>query len=149
MNLSAIQTNLKLLENTTINYSRAGGGAGSILLVTTNNDISIWVWCYWEIRLSDVVLATADDDTTAVVGKIAVAARQLEGKKIIRVEMDPTYYDLHIFIEGDYELIINCESQPDGEDTLLNNWELWIKDKNTAYTITCDFTIIETPYEIK
>lgn len=129
------------LENSIITYSRAGGGAGSILLITTNADISLWIWCYWEIKESGTILANADDDATAIVGKVAIAARQLEGKKINKVELDPIYYDLHISLEGDYELIINCESQPEGEDYPLNNWELSVEDLDVTYVVTCNFTM--------
>ena len=129
------------LKNGIITYSRAGGGAGSILLIATNTNISLWIWCYWEIKKAGTILANADDDTTAMVGKIAVASRQLEGKRISKVELAPLYYDLHIFLEDDYELVINCESQPEGEDYPLNNWELSLEDLNITYIVTCDFKI--------
>lgn len=129
------------LENGIVTYSRAGGGAGSILLIATNTNISLWVWCYWEIKKSGTILANADDETTAIVGKIAVAAKQLEGKRICKVQLGPLNYDLHIFLEDDYELVINCESQPEGEGNSLNNWELSFEDLDITYIVTCDFTI--------
>ena len=129
------------LKNGIITYSRAGGGAGSILLIATNTNISLWIWCYWEIKKAGTILANADDDTTAIAGKIAIAARQLEGKRIKKVELDSSCFDLHIFFEEDYELVINCESQPEGEDYPLNNWELSLEDLNITYIVTCDFKI--------
>ena len=137
-----IEENLQKLEDSNIIYSRAGGGAGSILLIKAENKNAIWIWCYWEILHDGEILATADDDTTAVVGKVAVAARQLEGKKIKRIELTPPYYDLHIYLDDNYDLIINCESQPEDEDYPLNNWELMMND-NTTYCVTCDFSIIK------
>lgn len=35
--------------------------------------------------------AAADDDTTAVIRKIAVAAKQLEGKRINKIELAPLW----------------------------------------------------------
>lgn len=141
MNLITLQNNIKKLENTITNYSRSGGGAGSILLIEADTNISLWIWCYWEIKKSGVILANADDDTTAVVGKIAVAAKQLEGKRIIKTEMDISCYHLHITFEEDYELLVFCESQPPEEPYPLNNWELSIKNLNITYLVTCNFTI--------
>lgn len=137
---------IQRLNGNVVTYSRAGGGAGSILLIETDARIELWLWCYWKIKKSNKVLATADDDTTAVVGKIAVAAKQLEGRKVCKVEMDPSCFDLHIFFDEEYELIVNCESQPEGETYLLNNWELAIVDENVNYSVTCNFTIKKESY---
>lgn len=134
------------LENGIVTYSRAGGGAGSILLIATNTNISLWIWCYWEIKKNGMMLANADDDTTAIVGKIAVVARQLEGKKIKKVELDSSCFDLHVFLEDDYELAIHCESQPEGEEHPLNNWELSIEDLDITYLVTCDFEIMQDTF---
>lgn len=134
------------LKNGIVTYSRAGGGAGSILLIATNTNISLWIWCYWEIKKAGTILANADDDTTAIAGKIAVAARQLEGKKIKKVELDSSCFDLHVFLEDDYELAINCESQPEGEEHPLNNWELSIEDLDITYLVTCDFEMMQDTF---
>ena len=111
------------------------------MLIETEKNNSIWIWCYWEILHSGKILATADDDTTANVGKIAVAAMQLEKKRIEKIELAPLIYDLHIFIADEYELKINCESQPKGEKYPLNNWELLIKNLDIHYSVTCNFTV--------
>jgi hypothetical protein len=89
------------------------------------------------------LLATADDDTTANVGKIAVAAKQLEGRKITRIELTPLCYDLHLYIDDEYELIIKCEGQPEEEKYPLNNWELSIKELMVHYSVTCKFTVMQ------
>ena len=45
-------------------YSSAGGGMGPILLITVENDNSIWTWCYWEIWREDELLGMVNDDDT-------------------------------------------------------------------------------------
>ena len=62
-------------------------------------------------------------------------------KRIEKIELAPLIYDLHIFIADEYELKINCESQPKGEKYPLNNWELLIKNLDIHYSVTCNFTV--------
>lgn len=143
MNTLPIEESLQILKGDIVEYSRAGGAAGSILLIKTNNSNSIWIWCYWEIYHSGRLLATADDDITANVGKIAVTVKQLEGEKIERIELSLIRYDLIVYITNDYKLIINCESQPEDEKYPLNNWELIIKKINTHFFVTCNFTVVQ------
>ena len=138
-----IEESIHILKGDNIKYSRAGGAAGSILLIETENSNSIWIWCYWEIYHSGRLLATADDDATANVGKIAVAAKKLEGKRIEQIELSLIKYDLIVYFADDYRWIVNCESQPDGEKYPLNNWELIIKKLNTQYFVTCNFIVIQ------
>lgn len=141
MKTLSIEDSLQMLKGKHIVYSKSGGGAGSIMQIIIENNNSIWIWCYWEILHSSKLLATADDDTTANVGKIAVAAKQLEGKRIEKIELTPQSYDLHIYIADEYELILYCESQPKGENYPLNNWELSIKDLKIHYSVTCYLTV--------
>ena len=42
-------------------------------------------------KKSGMILANADDDTTAVIRKIAVAAKQFEGKRINKIELAPLW----------------------------------------------------------
>ena len=144
---SELSKSVQMLRNSTIYYSRAGGGAGSILLINTNNNLSLWIECYWEIKHKGIVIATADDDTTAVVGPIAIAAKRLEGRKIHRVELAPYTLDLELFIEDDYVLSIVCEPQPDEDDNLNNNWDFSIIDSNITYCVTCNFTVLQEQYK--
>ena len=145
--ISKLSKSVQMLRNSTIYYSRAGGGAGSILLINTNDNLSLWIECYWEIKHKGIVIATADDDTTAVVGPIAIAAKQLEGRKIHRVELAPYTLDLELFIEDDYVLCIVCEPQPDEDDNLNNNWDFSIIDSNITYCVTCNFTVLQQQYK--
>ena len=144
-----IEQSIQKLIGNNIEYSRAGGAVGSILLINTENNNSIWIWCYWEILHLGRLLATADDDTTANVGKIAVAAKQLEGRKITGIELTQPCYDLHLYIDDEYELIIKCEGQPEEEKYPLNNWELSIKELMVHYSVTCKFTVMQERTGIK
>ena len=141
--IKKISKTLKQFEGNVVTYSRAGGGAGSILLIKSQNNISLWIWCYWEISHYDDLLATADDDTTAIVGKIAVAARQLEGKVIKWIKIDPDYYHLRLGFDDNYELFVGCESQPPEEEFPLDNWELYNQNTKINYVVGCDFSIRE------
>lgn len=61
-----MQTDLhKIIQaslNQKVTYSRAGGGAGSIWLITFENEVSIMTWCTWRIEQNGKVLATSTDD---------------------------------------------------------------------------------------
>lgn len=138
-----IEEALQLLKGGTVTYSRAGGGAGSILLIQTDSKISIWIWCYWVIKNSNAILATADDDPTALVGKIAIATKQLEGLRIDKIEFDTSYYNLHFFFEDGYELIVYSESQPEEEPVALNNWELYVSNLEINFTLTCQLKVLQ------
>ena len=143
MNTLPINNALQKLQGNRINYSRAGGGAGSILLIETEGNNSIWIWCYWEILHFGSIIATADDETTANIGKVAIAAKQLEGRIINRIELNTHTYDLHLYIDSEYELIVNNEAQPDDEHYPLNNWELIVSEVKKRYFVTCDLTVIQ------
>lgn len=116
----------------TVIYSRTGGGAGSILLITFKCDISIWGWSYWEIRRGDELLATADDDATAIVGKMAQAANRIEGKKLEDIMLD-RQCDLILLFNDDIELVIFPYEKEDDEADEFVNWEVTVSPIRRNY----------------
>ena len=59
--------------------------------------------CTWRIEYGNIVLATSNDDTTAVTGRIARSVRQLEEKhaKLLSIELS-RQKDLVMLFEGGY-----------------------------------------------
>lgn len=127
-------------------YSRSGGGAGSILLINFINEDALWFWRYWEVIHNDVVIGCSNDDITPVIGKVAVAALQLEERKVLDVIL---YEDLslRIFFDNHYELIIvtTIETRPEFID--LVNWEYCSPELDVCYTITSQNEVITSKYE--
>ena len=59
---------LKSILGKVVIYSRSGGGNISILLQKYENNVSIWSYYYWEISQREKLIATSEDDTTAITG---------------------------------------------------------------------------------
>lgn len=112
-------------------YSSAGGGMGPILLITVENDNSIWTWCYWEIWREDELLGTVNDDDTPNTGKMAVATHQLLGKEVQYVRMDEER-NLEVLFEDGLQLYLYVY---DENDPMEERWEYWIPRLNKAYVV--------------
>ena len=136
--LERIESHLTGLIGQQVNYSSCGGGNGSILLLETNSKDCIWAWGYWRIYKGDTVLGCSEDDDTPITGKMAVAARQLEGSKIKDVILDKDTLDLSLLFENScrWDIITSYNEQ-----SSLCNWEYWIKGINLCYKITSILTI--------
>lgn len=131
---SLIQAN----KGQVVTYSQAGGGAGGILLITFNNNNSIWVWTYWEIWEKGVLLATVNDDITAVTGPVARAAHALENLTVLEVYLEKS--NLILTFSQDYVLKVFSEYDDESD---VANWEYWIPSKNKAFTITSKLEVEE------
>ena len=51
-------------------YCRAGGGAGSIILLELDNKDSYWMSGYWWLFYNKRIICTYEDDCTALIGKV-------------------------------------------------------------------------------
>ena len=127
--------------------SRAGGGAGSILLIETEGESFFFIWCDWRIEKGDHVISTSLDDTTAVTGPIARSAKLLDNKAILSIEMTKQY-DLTIKFEEEYCLKLFCLiSCSRSEESVLDcNWELSFPDEDLSFEITNNFEIQTSKY---
>ncbi|WP_289298888.1 hypothetical protein, partial [Xylanibacter caecicola] len=104
---------------------------GPILLITVENDNSIWTWCYWEIWREDELLGTVNDDDTPNTGKMAVATHQLLGKEVQYVRMDEER-NLKVLFEDGLQLYLYVY---DENDPMEERWEYWIPRLNKAYVV--------------
>jgi hypothetical protein len=141
----------KYLDNTIqseINYSRAGGGAGSIISMKLNSKDStlyaLWIECDWRIENKDKVIATSADNIEAVTGLVAKSVKMLEGKIIESIKLSP-FYDLCINFTDGFCLNIFCIFSYDYE--FETNWYLAIPKQNLVYEITNHFEIKQGVYE--
>ena len=129
------------INEQTVTYSRAGGGAGGILLITFANDNSIWIWTYWEIWKNGVLIASVNDDITAITGTVAKAALALEGQTVLKVYLENS--NLMISFSKNYTLKVFCEYNSESD---VANWEYWIPSKDKSFTITSKMEIEEGTY---
>jgi len=127
--------------------SRAGGGAGSILLIETEGESFFFIWCDWRIEKGDHVISTSLDDTTAVTGPVARSAKLLDNRVILSIEMTKQY-DLIIKFEKEYCLRVFCliSYSRAKENTLGLNWELSFPKEDLSFEITNKFEVRMTKY---
>lgn len=127
-----------------ITYSRCGGGASSILLLHTDNNYSLMCWRYWEISVHIDLLACSEDDDTAIVGKMAVAARRIEDKKLLGFFIDDDF-SLVLMFEEDITLTVFTE---DFSGVELIYWELYnTKRSPVTFIVNENGELIETECE--
>lgn len=134
---------LKKMLGAKVIYSRAGGGMSSILLITTDNCLSLWCWRYWEIRQRNILLATSEDDDTPITGVMAKTASLLENKSIIGVGLDPENdYQLYLCFDDDLDLILFPEFERRKRFKHVN-WELVDSEHKCSYIITAQLKLIK------
>lgn len=136
---------LKNLLGKKVIYSRTGGGASSILLITFSNDTSLWCWRYWEISQQNQVLATAEDDDTPITGTMAKAATAIENKTLIGFMIDIEHeYQLWLCFDDDLDLILFPEYETRKRFKSVINWELTVFSSKIAYIVTSELKLIES-----
>jgi len=135
---------LRQIRGTTVTYSRTGGGAGSILLIKFSNNNRLWIWRYWELLKNGQIITTEEDDSTAINGKIALAAIQLENKSVEDIYLNS--YNIHITFSDGYSLLVYA-SIDDYND--LPNWKYSIPSKNLVYEITSDLIVEQRQWSKK
>ena len=133
--IEELVSSLKQALNNIVTYSNTGGGADSILLVSITNRCDVWSWRYWEISQRESLLATSDDDATPVTGKMAQAAKKIEGKKFIGFSFINDY-SLWLCFEDDIDLIIFSEFETDESLIDLCNWEFVDFKKMVSFKVT-------------
>lgn len=135
---------LKSLIGQKVIYSRAGGGAGSILRQEYQNGVCIWSWSsYWEIIQRAVLIACSDDeDVRPHVGVIATGAKIMESKRLLGFDIDDTL-TLALFFEDDIDYIIFPQKYKSME---LDNWEITAKKLNVVYELNNNLEIIKRSY---
>lgn len=127
-----------------VTYSRAGGGVGSILLIKFSNNNRLWTWRYWELLKNKQIIATEADDCTAMTGKIALAAVQLENKSVEDISLNN--YNIHITFSNGYSLFVYATRDIDND---LPNWKYSIPSKNLVYEITSKLSIEQRQWSKK
>ena len=141
-----LNSDIYLILDKKVTYSRTGGGASSILLIIFENDCRIWAWRYWEISQGDTLLACANDDDTPITGKMAMAAQSLEGLKIIDIRLVKNSLNLGILFEDSKELWLYTEVETNKDLLSLINWEIQFPTFNLCYIINSKRIIEKTNY---
>ena len=139
---------LKYSIGSVVSYSRTGGGASSIWLIQLENSASLWINCAWRIEHENVVLATENDDATAVTGRMAKSVKRLEGYKLLDYELS-LQNDLTLFFEKNYCARIFANISPLGEkDEMksMKNWEYCVADWDICVCATNHFHLISQKY---
>lgn len=101
-------------------------------------------WRYWEISVHIDLLACSEDDDTAIVGKMAVAARRIEDKKLLGFFIDDDF-SLVLMFEEDITLTVFTE---DFSGVELIYWELYnTKRSPVTFIVNENGELIETECE--
>lgn len=140
---------LNEIIQSTVTYSRAGGGAGTIICMEfVNNEFnySLWIDCSWRIIKDKKILTTSMGSIAAVKGGIAKGVKLFENKKVLSIGL-LDYYDLHIVFEDNLELYLFCDVSKRNTYGFKQNWDFSIIHKNLSYTITNNYTIKRGKYD--
>jgi len=146
-NMNNILYNLEKLKLRKVIKCTTGGGVGSILKMELENNCYFFFYCTWRIEQNDVVLATSDDSSEALVGRMAMAAKALVYSSILSISITKQF-DLIINLDN-LCLRIFCNisySQTENGGTYDTNWELCIPEDNLVLTINNHFKIISSNY---
>lgn len=145
-----LEKNLNNIIQSKVIYSRAGGGAGSIIsmeFICKNNDIyTLWVECDWRIenKREKRIIATSMDSIEAITGRIAQSVLSLEGEIIESIELS-SFYDLCVNFHNGICLNVFCILSYDYE--YETNWYLANPKQNLVYEITNHFEVRKGKYE--
>lgn len=135
---------IRQIIGTTVTYSRAGGGVGSILLIKFSNNNRLWIWRYWVLLKNSQIIATEADDSTAVTGKIAVAVVQLENKSVEDISVNN--FNIHIVFSNGYNLLVYATKDFEND---LPNWKYSIPSENIVYEITSNLNVVQKQWSKK
>lgn len=132
---------LKSLLGKVVKNSRSGGGNVSILLQIYENDVSIWSYYYWEISQRERLIATSEDDTTAITGPVAVAAKMMEGKRLLGFQL---WWNLTLclFFEDDIDYVIF----PQESENKYDSWEICEPADDAVYELNKNNKLIKRSY---
>ena len=133
----------------TVNYSRTGGGAGSILVIEFENKTFYTINCTWRIEYKGTVITTSWDDGTPLIGCMNKNVEKLIGKKLLSYELSPQY-DLKLYFENDFVANIFCsiiEHDPEEDSTYNCNWDFRIPEQDIIGYITGKYKIFYTKYQ--
>lgn len=136
------------LINSNVTYSRAGGGAGSVLLIQFDKEgsaYSLFIACTWRIENGDKVITTSADNTTANTGPMAKGVRLLEGQKVLSVQMNK-FYDLTLKFENDLRLKLFCDLTPTNVYSSDANWDFSVIHEDKVFEVTSNFEIKKGKY---
>lgn len=135
------------ISQSKVTYSRAGGGAGSIISMKISNKANslyaLWIECDWRIENKNKVVATSADGIEPGTGLIAKSVKMLEEKVIDSIEVSP-FYDLLINFTDGFCLRVFCIFSYDYEFEM--NWYLAIPEQNLSYEITNHFKVKKGTY---
>jgi len=147
--MERIIAGLRALIGNYVVSSNTGGGASSILLLKFDNDSAIWAWRCWEISCGEELIACSEDDDTPMIGKMAVVANMLKGKRVLDVKLVEENLNLGILFDGNYELWLYTEKENRKEFLSVNNWEYEMPSLNLCYTVTSQVRIETSVYNGK
>ena len=145
--MDSLKSDINLLLDQKVKYSRTGGGASSILLIIFEDESAVWAWRYWEISKGDQLIACSEDDDTPVTGVMAVAARQLEDTILEDLYLDDTTYKLGMLFDNGHELWLYPELEEREEFKSVINWEYQIPTKDLCYVLTSQMEIETGKYK--
>ena len=137
-----LKRDLEDVVNHKILYSRAGGGAGNILLLEIDGGYSFWINGYWEIYCGKTLLCCSDDDTWPRIGNISRTTKQLQNKLIANIEFNIDSLNLRIMLQDSFLLSIYCY----GEMFLDTEWEFCMPSENLVYEVKGTHQISKVPF---
>lgn len=108
-----------------------------------DNGNCVMTYCYWEVQKDGNLIATAEDDITAITGLVARTIQLFENQKVVDIEIDESF-NLFIEVEDGLTLLVfrdvykheSTEIASDSQD-----WDYAIPNKDLVLYVMQDSTI--------
>lgn len=134
--------------NSKVVSSKSGGSVGSLWLIDFENGCSFYIYCAWRIEHDNQVIASNNDDSTAITGLITNSVKKLENKKLISFSLTEQY-DMTLIFEDNYCVKVFCNvsySATENGDDYDTNWDFCIPNQNLVISVSNYFNVRTDSY---
>lgn len=135
--------------NSKVISSMSGGCVGSLWLIDFENNTHFYIYCVWRIEHNNQVLASSNDDSTPVTGRLTTSVKELEGSKLLSFKISKQY-DLTLNFDNNYCVKIFCDvsySATENGGTYDTNWDFCIPENDLVVSISNHFKVKTGKYE--
>ncbi|MFK7810578.1 MAG: hypothetical protein AB8F74_22415 [Saprospiraceae bacterium] len=124
-------------ENRNISEVICGGNMnGSVVIINSNNNISLKINSVWRLTSESEVLASWDENDNSKESNFTKQLKLLEGDKIISF-VKSQFYDISLSLESGKTLFVLCDINSYYSDKYFeNNWLICDKELNYCVGIS-------------
>jgi len=125
----------------------AGGSNGSIIILQTENELSLSIKCVWRLEDKNMVIAGWNESNDSLTGNLTKQVKALMNEVIKDVEIND-FFDIKIHFLNGKTINVFCDVTPNYEpDYYDENWIICDKQLNQCYSVNKNFEIVITTYK--